>query len=183
MTTQFNVRLPDPTIARINQLVESYGSQSKTIIAAVENLQAKDNQMDAQKLFAAISSLPTKSNELAASSSKIAAWVASQMAAAGVRDLLDGKLAYRECRANVGVYDTLTIEGQDVYGDHCSSGDLMLGKLGGQASDGFYMYGDFNHWVSYPSRSEVEAFLESIPAILEELAALAETPEVPAIPQ
>lgn len=45
MTKQLNIRLPEPTIDRINELAEDYGSQAKVIIAAVEQLHTKESVM------------------------------------------------------------------------------------------------------------------------------------------
>lgn len=42
MTQQVNIRLPQPTINRLGELAELYGSQAKAIIAAIENLHTKD---------------------------------------------------------------------------------------------------------------------------------------------
>jgi len=51
MSTQLNVRLPDPTIDRINELVDDYGSQAKVIIAAVENLHTKEKEMKMSRQY------------------------------------------------------------------------------------------------------------------------------------
>lgn len=48
MTQQVNVRLPQPTINRLGELAELYGSQAKAIIAAIENLHTKEIQMKKQ---------------------------------------------------------------------------------------------------------------------------------------
>jgi len=45
MTTQFNARLPKPTIKRIKQLAKDYGSDAKVIMAAVELLHTKEAKM------------------------------------------------------------------------------------------------------------------------------------------
>ncbi len=41
-TSQFNVRLPDITVQKINDLATKYGSQAKTVVAAVEELHRKE---------------------------------------------------------------------------------------------------------------------------------------------
>lgn len=48
MTQQVNVRLPQPTINRLGELAEIYGSQAKAIIAAIENLHTKEIEMSKQ---------------------------------------------------------------------------------------------------------------------------------------
>lgn len=48
MTTQINVRLPQPSIDRLNDLTKKYGSQAKAIIAALENLHTKEIEMEAK---------------------------------------------------------------------------------------------------------------------------------------
>lgn len=45
MTTQVNIRLPQPTIDRLRELAELYGSQTKAVIAAIENLHTKEVEM------------------------------------------------------------------------------------------------------------------------------------------
>ena len=45
MTKQLNIRLPETTIDRINQLAKIYGSQAKAVIAAVEHLHTKEIEM------------------------------------------------------------------------------------------------------------------------------------------
>jgi hypothetical protein len=46
MTTQINIRLPQPSIDRLNDLTKKYGSQAKAIIAALENLHTKEIEME-----------------------------------------------------------------------------------------------------------------------------------------
>jgi len=46
MATQLNVRLPQPTIDRTNQLAKIYGSQAKVIIVAIELLHTKEFEMN-----------------------------------------------------------------------------------------------------------------------------------------
>lgn len=45
-TVQVNVRLPQPSIDRLNDLTKKYGSQAKAIIAAIENLHTKETEME-----------------------------------------------------------------------------------------------------------------------------------------
>jgi len=40
--TQLNIRVPDLTIEKINDLANKYGSQAKAVIAAVENLHKQE---------------------------------------------------------------------------------------------------------------------------------------------
>lgn len=40
--TQLNVRLPDITVQKINDLAAKYGSQAKAVVAAVEELHRKE---------------------------------------------------------------------------------------------------------------------------------------------
>ena len=40
--TQLNIRVPDLTIEKINDLATKYGSQAKAVIAAIENLHRKE---------------------------------------------------------------------------------------------------------------------------------------------
>lgn len=46
MTTQINVRLPQPSVSRLSDLTKKYGSQAKAIIAALENLHTKEIEME-----------------------------------------------------------------------------------------------------------------------------------------
>lgn len=48
MSKQINIRLPQPTINRLKDLVKSYGSQAKAVIAAIELLHTKEIEMAAK---------------------------------------------------------------------------------------------------------------------------------------
>ena len=113
-----------------------------------------------------------------------AKWVACRMEEAGVSSLkYDGGTVYLNSRrTSAGYYETLTFEDETLaynpethYGPP-ASGDLLEDNI--SADGGYYIHGDFNHWVSYKTRDEAVVFAKRLPLIIEALAALAEVPKV-----
>ena len=111
-----------------------------------------------------------------------AKWVACRMEEAGVSCLKydGGTICLNSRRTSAGYYETLTITDKtlpsDYYSGPVESGDLLKDNI--SADGGYYVHGDFNHWVTYKTRDEAVIFAQRLPIIIEELAKLTEVPEI-----
>ena len=70
-------------------------------------------------------------------------------------------------RSNVGSASYLAwLDDCDQWGEPLEGGDLTSDRLG-DGSEGFYVHGDFNAWLRYPTVEEALRYSENVNAIVE----------------